>query len=109
MPDKALKLVCALHSRSDVVEFVADKCPICPAVQSQVQSLPQSDVLEQINEKLGLIQDISKKVNGVIEKLDDLNEICKNLRKDYESLDKRVTLQLKMLLPPLLLRKFVQM
>ncbi|XP_044582947.1 uncharacterized protein LOC123263967 [Cotesia glomerata] len=82
---------CALHSRSDVVEFVADKYPICPAVQSQVQSPPQSDVLEQINEKLGLIQDISKKVNGVIEKLDNLNEICKTLRKDYESLDKRVT------------------
>ncbi|XP_074107215.1 uncharacterized protein LOC141532664 [Cotesia typhae] len=86
-----VKVRCALHSRSDVVKFVADKCPICPAVQSQMQSPPQSDVLEQINEKLGLIQDISKKVNGVIEKLDDLNEICKTLRKDYESLDKRVT------------------
>ncbi|KAH0567852.1 hypothetical protein KQX54_015070 [Cotesia glomerata] len=86
-----VKVRCALRSRSYVVEFVADKCPIYPAVQSQVQSLPQSAVLEQINEKLGLIQDISNKVDGVIEKLDDLNEICKNLRKDYESLNKRVT------------------
>ncbi|KAH0568308.1 hypothetical protein KQX54_020303 [Cotesia glomerata] len=73
---------------SDVTDFVADKCPICFIPQPQPESITK--ILQNINEKLGLIKDVKMEIHGVVKKLDELNNICKNLQENYVNLEKRV-------------------
>ncbi|KAH0537963.1 hypothetical protein KQX54_001970 [Cotesia glomerata] len=52
-----------LDSIADVTDFVADKCPICFISQPQPESITK--ILQNINEKLGLIKDVKIKENYV--------------------------------------------
>ncbi|CAG5090357.1 Protein of unknown function [Cotesia congregata] len=59
-----VKVRYVLDSIADVADYIADKCPICLTPQPQPESITK--ILENINEKLGLIRDVKMQVHGKV-------------------------------------------
>ncbi|KAI4476148.1 hypothetical protein M0804_013811 [Polistes exclamans] len=73
-----------LYSKYEVKDFVSSKCPSCTMKNDHSVS-----VLDDINTKLGKINDIDAKVTDLFTRLDGIAVNCATLREDYYALERR--------------------